>query len=29
MLEEVFELNESVDELREARAGGGDVAGLR
>jgi molecular chaperone HscB len=29
LLEEVFELNESLDELREARAGGGDVAGLR
>jgi molecular chaperone HscB len=29
LLEEVFELNESLDELREARAAGGDVAGLR
>ena len=29
LLEEVFELNESLDELREARADGGDVAGLR
>ncbi|MGB9244994.1 MAG: Fe-S protein assembly co-chaperone HscB [Candidatus Acidiferrales bacterium] len=29
LLEEVFELNESLDELREARAGGGDVASLR
>ncbi|MGC2740978.1 MAG: hypothetical protein WA274_24055, partial [Candidatus Acidiferrales bacterium] len=29
LLEEVFELNESLDELREVRAGGGDVAGLR
>jgi molecular chaperone HscB len=29
LLEEVFELNESFDELREARAAGGDVAGLR
>jgi molecular chaperone HscB len=29
LLEEVFELNESLDELREAREGGGDVAGLR
>ncbi len=29
LLEEVFELNESLDELRGARAGGGDVAGLR
>ena len=27
-LEEVFELNESLDELREARAEGGDVARL-
>ncbi|MFZ0880022.1 MAG: Fe-S protein assembly co-chaperone HscB [Candidatus Acidiferrales bacterium] len=29
LLEEVFELNESLDELREARASGDDVAGLR
>jgi molecular chaperone HscB len=29
LLEEVFELNESLDELREARADGRDVAGLR
>jgi molecular chaperone HscB len=29
LLEEVFELNESLDELREARESGGDVAGLR
>ena len=29
LLEEVFELNESLDELREARAAGGDVAGLQ
>ena len=29
LLEEVFELNESLDELREARADGGDVVGLR
>jgi len=29
LLEEVFELNESLDELRDARAAGGDVAGLR
>jgi molecular chaperone HscB len=28
LLEEVFELNESLDELREARAEGGDVAAL-
>jgi hypothetical protein len=28
-LEEVFELNESLDELREARTAGGDVALLR
>ena len=27
LLEEVFELNESLDELREARAGGGDTGG--
>ena len=27
LLEEVFELNESLDELREARAAGGDVGG--
>ena len=29
LLEEVFELNESLDELREARGAGGDVAGLQ
>jgi molecular chaperone HscB len=29
LLEEVFELNESLDELREARTAGGDVALLR
>jgi hypothetical protein len=29
LLEEVFELNESLDELREARAEGGDVEALR
>jgi molecular chaperone HscB len=29
LLEEVFELNESLDELREARVEGGDVASLR
>ncbi len=29
LLEEVFELNESLDELRGAREGGGDVTGLR
>lgn len=29
LLEEVFELNESLDELREARAAGGDLAALR
>jgi molecular chaperone HscB len=29
LLEEVFELNESLDELREARADGGNVAALR
>jgi molecular chaperone HscB len=29
LLEEVFELNESLDELRDARAAGGDVALLR
>ena len=28
LLEEVFELNESLDELREARASGGDTASL-
>jgi molecular chaperone HscB len=28
LLEEVFELNESLDELREARADGGDTASL-
>src|SRR3989449_8242480 len=29
LLEEVFELNESLDELREAKAAGADVASLR
>ena len=29
LLEEVFELNESLDELREARASGGDLTALR
>jgi len=29
LLEEVFELNESLDELREARESGGDLAGLK
>jgi molecular chaperone HscB len=29
LLEEVFELNESLDELREARAEGGDTGALR
>lgn len=29
LLEEVFELNESLDELREARASGGTLASLR
>jgi molecular chaperone HscB len=29
LLEEVFELNESLDELREARAEGGDLVALR
>jgi molecular chaperone HscB len=29
LLEEVFELNESLDELREARASGDDLAGLK
>jgi molecular chaperone HscB len=29
LLEEVFELNESLDELREAKASGGDTAALR
>jgi len=29
LLEEVFELNESLDELREAKAEGSDTAGLR
>lgn len=29
LLEEVFELNESLDELREARAEGGELVGLR
>ena len=29
LLEEVVELNESLDELREAKAAGGDLAGLR
>lgn len=29
LLEEVFELNESLDELREAKGSGGDTAALR
>jgi molecular chaperone HscB len=29
LLEEVFELNESLDDLRDARASGGDTAALR
>jgi molecular chaperone HscB len=29
LLEEVFELNESLDELREAKSGGGDTATLK
>jgi molecular chaperone HscB len=29
LLEEVFELNESLDELREAKASGGDLGALR
>jgi len=29
LLEEVFELNESLDELREAKASGGDIAALK
>ncbi len=29
LLEEVFELNESLDELREAKAAGEDLAGLK
>ena len=29
LLEEVFELNESLDELREARAAGGNLAALK
>jgi molecular chaperone HscB len=29
LLEEVFELNESLDELRETKSEGGDLAGLR
>jgi molecular chaperone HscB len=29
LLEEVFELNESLDELRDAKASGGDVAALK
>jgi molecular chaperone HscB len=29
LLEEVFELNESLDELRETRASGGDLAALK
>src|SRR5215475_8120881 len=29
LLEEVFELNESLDELRDARESGGDLASLR
>src|SRR5271168_2083240 len=29
LLEEVFELNESLDELREAKSSGGDLSALR
>jgi len=29
LLEEVFELNESLDELRDAKESGGDVAALK
>jgi molecular chaperone HscB len=29
LLEEVFELNESLDELREAKSSGGDIAALK
>src|SRR5215472_7243869 len=29
LLEEVFELNESLDELREAKASGGDLSDLK
>src|SRR5271154_3491046 len=29
LLEEVFELNESLDELREAKESGGDIASLK
>ena len=29
LLEEVFELNESLDELRDAKSSGGDLTGLR
>src|SRR5260370_24431883 len=29
MLEEVLEMNESLDELREAKASGGDLAALK
>jgi molecular chaperone HscB len=29
LLEEVFELNESLDELREAKASGTDIGGLK
>ncbi len=29
LLEEVFELNESLDELREAKSSGGDLAALK
>src|SRR5260370_31192529 len=29
LLEEVFELNESLDELREAKTSGGDLASLK
>lgn len=29
LLEEVFELNESLDELREAKAAGGDISSLK
>ena len=29
LLEEVFDLNESLDELREAKSAGGDLASLK
>ncbi len=29
LLEEVFELNESLDELREAKASGGDLSSMK